>query len=125
MKYVVLLILLIASNKVYSHEFTPTYPKLIPSYISGVYVAKMKLLNKRREIEYYGLSVFDDNWTPVDFASNDNILKLPYLKSKDIEIYIRKKDKDRARFICSTSKIVQIPGQEPSIISSKICSRIK
>tara|TARA_Y100000389_G_scaffold201903_1_gene245768 strand:+ start:10220 stop:10594 length:375 start_codon:yes stop_codon:yes gene_type:complete len=124
MRYFVLLLLLVTSES-YTHEFTPTYPKLAPSYITGVVVAKMDLLNKRKDIEYYELSVLDSNMTPVTFASSDEIVRLKYLEAKKVEIYIRNRDLKKARFICSTSKILDIPGLEPSVVSSKICSRIK
>lgn len=125
MRYFVLLLLFVIASKSYAHEFTPTYPKLVPSYISGVVVAKMDLLNKRKDIEYYELSVLDSNMTPVTFASSDAIVRLKHLEAKKVEIYIRNRDLKKARFICSTSKILDIPGLEPSIVSSKICSRIK
>ena len=56
MRYFLLLLLFVIASKSYSHEFTPTYPKLVPSYISGSSVAKMDLLNKRKDIEYYELT---------------------------------------------------------------------
>ena len=125
MRYIFLIILLLAANNVYSHEFTPAYPKLVPSYLPGIYVAKMKLLNKRKEIEYYQITVLSDDMEPIRFGSSDEILKLKYLSSKKVEVYISKENIKKARFICSTSKILKIPGQEASVISSKICSRIK
>ena len=36
-----------------AHEMTPTYPVLDSSYIEGVVVAKMKLFNRREDVEYY------------------------------------------------------------------------
>lgn len=125
MRSILLIILLLITNSVYSHEFTPAYPELVPSYLPGIYVARMKLLNKRKEIEYYQITVLSDNMEPIRFGSSDEILKLKYLNSKKIEVYIRKEDIKKARFICSTSKILKVPGQEASVISSKICSRIK
>ena len=125
MRYFVLLLLLVNASKSYAHEFTPTYPKLVPSYIAGVVVAKMDLLNKRKDIEYYELTVLDSNMSPVTFASSDAVVRLKYLEAKKVEVYIRNRDLQKARFICSTSKILDIPGLEPTVVSSKICSRIK
>ena len=95
MRYFVLLLLFVTASKSYAHEFTPTYPKLVPSYIAGVVVAKMDLLNKRKDIEYYELTVLDSNMSPVTFASSDAVVRLKYLEAKKVEAKKAIKDQDK------------------------------
>lgn len=108
----------------YGHEFTPAYPKLEPAYIEGVLVAKMELFNRRNDVTFYELSVFDGQWNPVPFATTSKIIEVQYLQRKYIEIYIRQKDRNKAVYICSKSKLNPV-GDQVAIISSRICSKIK
>ena len=49
---------------------------------------------------------------------------MDYLDHKDIEVYVRKKDQEKAHYICTKSKILK--GQKvPSLLASRICSKIK
>jgi hypothetical protein len=48
---------------------TPTYPVLDSSYINGVVVAKMKLFNRRNDVEYYQIEVFTKDWKPINFVN--------------------------------------------------------
>ena len=47
---------------------TPTYPKWEVSYIEGVQKAAMKIVNKRADVEWYEISVFDEEWEPIPFV---------------------------------------------------------
>ena len=58
---------------------TPAYPKLKTSYIDGVSVTKMKLFNRREEVQYYQIEVFTFDFKPVPFASTDKILSLIHI----------------------------------------------
>mgnify|MGYP000512220780 CR=1 FL=1 len=118
------LIILLMSGYASAHEFTPTYPELEPSYISGVYKAEMQLFNSREEIDYYGLNVYDKNWEPIAFASEDKLIKVDYLGRKSLVVYVSQADKDRVKYICSRSKILENVKQT-SVVSSRICSKIK
>jgi len=116
--------LLLMSGHVSAHQFTPTYPKLESSFVNGVKVAKMELFNSRNDARYYELGVFDGKWEPVSFASEAQIVDVPYLTRKSLNIYIRDKDVNRAVYICSKSKLI---GNESKVtmISTRICSKIK
>lgn len=107
-----------------AHELTPTYPELKPSYVDNVLVTKMKLWNRRNDVEYYELSVLDENMNPLPFASTDKIVQVGYLEHKSIDVYIRESDKDKAEFICTTSKQLKEDVKSTGI-KSMICSRIK
>ena len=103
---------------------TPTYFEPKMSYLDGIMTTKMKLFNRRVDVQYYELSVFDSEWNPIPFASANKIIQIEYLGRKTIEIYFKKEDTNRLTYICTTSKIVK-GDLESSIISSKICSKIK
>lgn len=106
-----------------SHQFTPTYPVLKQSHMRSVLKVEMQLLNKREDVSYYQLEVLDAQMKPVTFAATQKIVEVEYLKRKNLEIYIRSRDKNRATYVCSISKILS--GQKKaSAISSKICSKI-
>ena len=68
---------------------TPAYPKLKQSYIDGVYVTKMKLFNRRKEVEYYAIQVFTHDWKPLPFASTSKIINVGHNKRKLFEVYIQ------------------------------------
>ena len=84
----------------------------------------MQLFNKRKEIEYYELSVYDANWKSLPFASESKIVKIQYLQTKDILVYIKKEDLKRVKYICSESKI-QKENNQNTLVSSRICSKIQ
>lgn len=109
---------------VQAHEMVPTYPKLVPSHVDGLLKTTMKMFNKRADVEYYEVGVFDKDFNPVPFVTTYNIFKLDYLGHVTFDVYIRARDKDRAEYICSKSKIRK-DSTTKTAISSKICSRIK
>lgn len=117
------LILAMISFGVNSHQFTPTYPLLQQSHMPNVMKVKMQLLNKREDVSYYELEVLDKDSNPVEFAAQQNIIEVGFLQRKNIEVYIRRRDKDVAYYVCTRSKL--LAGQEKaSAVSSKICSKI-
>lgn len=124
LKYFITSILLFGLVQAQAHQFTPTYPKLEPSYIDGVMHAEMRLFNTRMEISYYEISVFDRNWIPVQFAVMQRIVEVKYLETKMIDIFIQNHDAKKVSYICTTSKLIKtdVGG---SMISSRICSKIK
>lgn len=122
-RYVFIMLLAISSHAS-AHQFLPTYPKFEPSFIAGVSHAKMELFNKRKEIQYYELSVFDENWNGLAFASESKIIQIGYLETKKINVYVRNEDLKKVEFICTESKLRKEETKQ-TLISSKICSKIK
>lgn len=107
-----------------AHEWTPTYPKLEPSYVPGVLRAEMKLFNSRKDVNYYKVQVFDNDWKSVPFATESDIIKIKHLQRKLVTVYIRQQDKARVVYICSKSKLVD-DFKQTTVVSSRICSKIK
>jgi|TARA_B110000046_G_scaffold108236_1_gene115619 hypothetical protein len=124
MRILIILVLVLTGGYVSAHQWTPTYPKLKPSHITGVYTTKMELFNARKEISYYSIGVFDKDWKKVPFASTPSLLKVSYLDKRFVEVYLHKNHKNKAHYICSRSKILS-SVKDPSIIASRICSKIK
>ena len=117
-------IFILSCTAVHSHEMTPTYPELRPSYLTGLNSAKLNLFNRREDVKYYEIGVFDENWNTIPFASISKIIELEYLDKKDFEIYVRSEDADRVTYICTISKLIK-DSSFNSNITSKICSKVK
>jgi hypothetical protein len=84
----------------------------------------MEIFNKRREVEYYELGVFSQNWEPVTFASEDRIIRVRYLETKKINIYVKNEDLSKVTYICTESRLRKEDVKD-TVISSKICSKVK
>lgn len=124
-KIITVCILWCLSNSVFAHEWTPTYPKLRPSFVDGISVTDMTLFNNRKDVQYYKVSVFDAEWNTVPFSTgSDKIIKVSHLQRKKVSVYIRDKDADRVTYVCSRSKSL-LDGQRETFVASRICSKIK
>lgn len=115
---------LLISSSAAAHEMTPTYPEFKYSYVEGVLSTSITLFNRREDVSYYEIGVFDEDFNNIPFATNDRIVEIRYLQTKTFEIYIRKKDETRVEYICTTSKNLK-EDVTTSGITSRICSRIK
>lgn len=127
MKYFMIgICLVLFGQSVMAHEMTPTYPKLRPSHLDNVYVTTMEMFNKRQDVEFYEIGVFDENNKPIPFVSKYEVIQLKYLGHVTFDIYIRKSDVSRATYVCSTSKLrKQDSGETRNAISSRICSKFR
>jgi hypothetical protein len=103
---------------------TPTYPELRPSYVDGLYSTKMKLFNRRDDVIYYEIDVFDSNWKQIPFASQNKLIKIGYLERTEFELFIRGDDFKRVEYICTTSKLLKSDTGKAAVMS-RICSKIK
>jgi hypothetical protein len=108
----------------FAHEMTPTYPVFSPSYVEGVHKAEMSLFNKRTDVEYYEVGVFDKDWKPIRFVSAYQFVKVPYLSSLKFDVFVKDGDLKRVEYICSKSVLRRTNFTEP-VVSSKICSKVK
>lgn len=120
----IILFLLLTGGYANAHQFTPTYPELEMSHMAGVLKAEMVLFNTRKDIRYYEVNVFDKDWNSVRFAIESKVITMDYQETKYITVYISKKESNKARYICSKSRIL-LTVKEPSIVSSRICSKLK
>lgn len=123
MKYIIAFLIFITSSASIAHEMVPTYPKVEPSHIDGLYKSTMTVFNKRPEVEYYEIGVFTEEWEPLPFVSNYKIHKIPYLSAATFDVFIRSEDKDKVTYICSQSKLKK-QRTTRTAISSRICSKV-
>lgn len=125
MRYLVCLFLFIFMvSKVNAHEMVPTYPRLSPSFVDGLSRTTVTVFNKRPEVEYYEVGVFDKDFEPIAFVSSYKVYKIPYLSTVSIDIYVKDQDKNKVTYICSRSKLRKADLQRTAV-SSKICSKVK
>ena len=101
---------------------SPTYPELKSSYLEGLSVTRVRVFNKRKDVEYYQIGVFDKDMKPIPFVSQYDLRGIKYHNYAEFTIYINDKYKKDAVYICSESMLTNV---ESSAVASKICSKIK
>ena len=118
------LLLALFTSSVQAHEMTPTYFNMKPSLYTNVFVTQMRLFNRREDVKFYEISVYDDDWDPIKFASKARIVQIDPLKGSTFEVYVRRQDLDDVVYICTESKLLK--GEvESTGITSRICSKRK
>ena len=90
--------------------------------MKDVLEAKVQMWNARVDVEYYKIEVTDEDWNDVPFITNEKVFKLDYLGRKDISIFLP--SDTSAMYICTRS-MLEKGNAGKSIISSKVCSKIK
>ncbi len=120
-----MLLLILVGGYANAHQWTPTYPKLSMSHVSGVLKVQMEIFNSRKDVNWYEVSVYDKDWNPVNFAvGNEKVFEVPYLKKQKVDVYFRTNDSSRVEYICSKSKLLSA-DKKVTIVSSRICSKLK
>ena len=122
MRLALLLLAFLSAHKAVSHEMLPSHPVLGVSYVDGVLKTQMHLFNKRQDVEYYEVGVFDEDWNPVPFVTGYRIIRLQYLEQVKFDVYILKDDADRTEFVRSRSKL-RGDDTKGAMVASRICSR--
>lgn len=112
------------ATAVNAHEMVPTYPKLERSHLDGISRTTMAMFNKRADVEYYEIGVFDEDFNPIPFVTSYNVIKIEYLGRVTFDVYIRDIDVNKATYICSQSKLRK-EDLSRTAISSRICSKFK
>ena len=115
---------LLLCGSVAAHDMTPTYPKWKMSFIPSANMTTMQIFNKRADVEWYQIGVFDKEWKPIPFVTRYKILNIKYLQRVKFDVYVNKTNAELAEYICSTSKLRGDDNFKP-IVESRICSRIK
>ena len=121
----VIVFLLLSSGYASAHELTPTYVELKQSYVENVLTTSVYLWNGRADVLYYRVNVYDKDMKEVEFFSLPaEIVKLEYTKRQKIDVYMSSLNARKAVYICTRSQILKGLKQK-TVISSKICSKIK
>jgi hypothetical protein len=123
MRSLALIIALFAATA-QAHEMVPTYPRFEPSYMEGIHRLTMHMFNKREDVEFYEVGVFDENFAPIPFVTSYRLMKIVYLGHVTFDVYVREGDVSRTRYICTKSKLRK-DDSSVAIVASRICSKIK
>jgi len=121
---VLISVVMVACSEAIAHEMTPTYPKLRPSFAEDIYTTSIDLFNRRQDVEYYEVGIFDKDFKVVPFTTIYKIVKVSYLSKVNINVYIKAKDVNKAVYICSQSKIRKEQDVR-TVVASRICSKFK
>lgn len=108
----------------HSHEMSPAYPEFSFSHLEGLMKTSLILFNRREDVSFYEIEVFDEEWKRLPFASTAKVLRVEYLEKKTLNIYIRRKDLNKVEYICTRSKLL-VDSNVLTAVSSRICSRVK
>ena len=100
---------------------SPTYPEWSDSYIDDLSVTRVRVFNKREDVEYYEIGVFDKDMKPIPFVTQYDLRGIKYNNYAMFDVYINNKYKQDAVYVCSESKLLDIKVA----VSSKICSKFK
>ena len=85
----------------------------------------MKLFNKRNDIRYYRVGVYDSEWNKIPFiVSGGKVINVEYLDTKRFDVYIQESKRKDVTYICTKSLTLQ-DGSTRSIMASRICSKVK
>ena len=115
---------LLLCGSVTAHDMTPTYPEWKMSFIPSAKMTTMQVFNKRADVQWYQIGVFDKDWNSIPFVTRYKIIRIKYLSRVKFDVYVSDEDAKQAEYICSTSKLRGNDDFKP-IVESKICSRFK
>ena len=115
---------LLLCGSVAAHDMTPTYPKWKMSFIPSAKMTTMQVFNKRSDVQWYEIGVFNKEWQPIPFVTRYKIINIKYLHRVRFDVYVNDKNAKVVEYICSTSKLRGNDDFKP-IVESKICSRFK
>ena len=107
-----------------AHELTPTYPRFQYSHLEGVKRVTLRIFNKRSDVQFYEIGVFNKEFEPVQFATSYRVLNVPYLTTTIFDIYVRDADTADVMYICTESKLKKTSSVR-TVITSRICSKIQ
>ena len=115
-----MLLALLPFGNAVAHEMTPTYLEFTKSFMAGISVTTLNLFNKRKDVSYYEIGVFTDEWEPIPFVSQYTVIPMEYLDTVSFDVYVSNLSLSSVEYICSVSQM-----QVGATVSSKICSRVK
>jgi len=111
-----------AIRDAHSHEMVPARFELKQSPAVNIHMTTFKMFNARDDVDYYQVSVYDQDWNRVPFASFDRVFKLEHLQRKEVKVYIQEEDIPSVTYVCTESKLYKGKG---AYVASRICSKIK
>jgi len=124
MKKLLFVILVTFCGPAMAHEMSPTYLEFTPSYINDVLKTSIEIFNRREDVNYYEIEVFDKDRNPIPFVTDAKVVNIQYLEKKSIDVYIKRGDKDRTVYVCTLSRFIK-EDKTKTNVSSRICSKVE
>lgn len=124
MKKIVFAMLVAFCGPAMAHEMSPTYLEFTPSYVNDVLKTTIEIFNRREDVNYYEVEVFDKDRNLIPFVTPAKVVNIEYLEKKSIDVYIKQSDKDRTVYVCTLSRFIK-EDKTKTNVSSRICSKIK
>lgn len=112
------------SGPAFAHEMSPTYLEFTPSIYDGVVKTTIELFNRREDVNYYQIEVFDKDWRPILYVTDNKIINIKYLEKKTIDVYVKDTNLDKVVYVCTLSRFIKTDVTKTNI-SSRICSKVK
>lgn len=112
------------SGPALGHEMSPTYLEFQPSYVDNVLKTTIELFNRREDVNFYEIEVYDKDRNAIEFVTDTKIVNLKYLEKKSIDVYVRKNDIDKVVYVCTLSRFIKDDITKTNV-SSRICSKVK
>ena len=89
-----------------------------------ILTTEVEIFNLRKDAQWFELSVLDEDMNPVTFATSERIFQVKHLERKNVDLFIRKTDVQRAVYVCTRSRLKPNEVQSTGI-QSRICSKFK
>lgn len=124
MKKLLFVILVAFCGPAMAHEMSPTYLEFTPSYVNDVLKTTIEIFNRREDVNYYEIEVFDKDRNPIPFVTDAKVVNIQYLEKKSIDIYIKQGDKGRTVYVCTLSRFIK-EDKTKTNVSSRICSKVE
>jgi len=124
MKKLLAIVLAMFCGPALAHEMSPTYVEFNSSYVENVLETNIEIFNRREDVNFYEIEVYDKDWKPIVFVTNTKILNIKYLEKKSIDVYIREAHGDKVVYVCTLSRFVKEDVTKTNV-SSRICSKVK
>jgi hypothetical protein len=124
MKKLLAIVLAMFCGPALAHEMSPTYVEFNSSYVENVLETNIEIFNRREDVNFYQIEVFDKDWKSIVFVTTTKIVNLKYLEKKSIDVYIKEADKDKVVYVCTLSRFVKEDVTKTNV-SSRICSKVK
>ena len=108
-------------TSVFAHQMSPTYPELKASYMDGLSTARVRVFNKREDVKFYEIGVFDKDMKPIPFVTQYHLRGINFNQYAIFDVFINDKYRDDAVYVCTESMLTE--GK--LALASKICSKFK
>ena len=119
-----IMMLVLFGSAASAHEMTPTYFEVRPSSFKKICLTEFTLFNRRSDVSFYEVKVYDKDWNELPFSTADRIVQMKYAEKKTIPVYVRERDAEAITYICTESRLLK-DSVGSTGVTSRICSKKK